>query len=269
MFRSENADQAARGITRRSVLSGAAATGVVLASGGLKANAQQQPKRGGVLRIGMGGGGGANVLDPQFTTGPFPNVKDLMLFSYLFEIERDGRTIPNVVESWSAKEKSTEWVFKLRRNIEFHNGKSLVAADVIYSLNRHRVPGTKSTGATFLRPVTEIRADGTDTVIVKTSEPYPDLPTVLAVTRFAIIPDGFDDWSKPIGSGPYVFKSLQSGVQLIAERNPNYWKAGRGWFDAVELTSINDSTARLNALLTGKIDVMNRVETRAVNCSRA
>jgi peptide/nickel transport system substrate-binding protein len=72
------------------------------------------------------------------------------------------------------------------------------------------------------------------------------------------------DFSKPIGSGAYMFKRFEPGVKTIADRFNNDWNQNRGWFDSVEFYIINDTTARLNALLTKRVDAINRVDRRTV-----
>jgi peptide/nickel transport system substrate-binding protein len=85
---------------------------------------------------------------------------------------------------------------------------------------------------------------------------------VLSDFHFLIVPAGFTDFAKPVGTGPYRMTEYQPGVRSMAERAPNYWKDGRAHVDAVELTVINDATARLNALVSGRIHVMNRVDRK-------
>ena len=78
----------------------------------------------------------------------------------------------------------------------------------------------------------------------------------------ASVPDGFEDWNNAIGTGPFMLKSSEPGVRVTFERNPHYFREGRPYLDAVEILAVNDGTARLSALQSGSVDVVNRVETR-------
>jgi peptide/nickel transport system substrate-binding protein len=80
-----------------------------------------------------------------------------------------------------------------------------------------------------------------------------------------VVPNGFADWSNPVGTGPFAFGSFTPGVSARVTRNPNYWAADRAFVDAVELTVINDTPARTNALIAGQVDIINRADKRTVD----
>jgi len=78
-------------------------------------------------------------------------------------------------------------------------------------------------------------------------------------------PDGTMDWQSGIGTGGYVIDSFQPGVRMALKRRDDYWKEGRAWFDEVELFTINDPTARQNALMSGRVDVINSVDLKTLS----
>ena len=80
-----------------------------------------------------------------------------------------------------------------------------------------------------------------------------------------MVPDGTLDFSDGIGTGGYMLERFEPGVNSRVKRNPNYWKAGRAHFDAVEMIAIKDTTARTNALISGQIDAFNFVELKTVH----
>ena len=96
-----------------------------------------------------------------------------------------------------------------------------------------------------------IEAVGSDQVRITLAEPNADLPYLLSDFHLLIMPAGFDDWSRPVGTGAFEITSFDPGVRVTAERNPNYWKTGRGLLDSYEMIVINDITARINALVSG------------------
>ena len=79
-----------------------------------------------------------------------------------------------------------------------------------------------------------------------------------------MVPDGFKDWAKPVGTGAFSLDKFDPGVRISLKKTRDYWKEGRGWLDGVEVTVINDGSARLNALISGQIDAINRVDHKAV-----
>ena len=103
-------------------------------------------------------------------------------------------------------------------------------------------------GASYVASVTDVKADGKDTVLVSLANGNADLPYVLGSYFFAIFPKDFQDWAHPISSGPYTIKSWEPGVRAAGTRFPNYWRSDRAWFDGFELTLINNSTARLECV---------------------
>ena len=68
-----------------------------------------------------------------------------------------------------------------------------------------------------------------------------------------------------VGTGGYVLENFDPGVRTSLKRNPNYWKEGRAHFDSAEVLAIIDIAARTNALTTGEIDVMDRVEAKTAH----
>nr|NIS39827.1 peptide ABC transporter substrate-binding protein [Desulfuromonadales bacterium] len=66
------------------------------------------------------------------------------LHNYLTEIDAQGNLVSELAESWEGSDDAKTWVFKLRKDVAFHNGKTLDAADVIASLNHHRGEDSKS-----------------------------------------------------------------------------------------------------------------------------
>ena len=79
-----------------------------------------------------------------------------------------------------------------------------------------------------------------------------------------MVPEGFKDWAKPVGTGAFTLEKFDPGVRIVLKKRPDYWKEGRGWLDGADVTVINDSSARLNALISGQVDAINRVDHKAV-----
>ena len=256
-------------ISRREFIRRAGALGLAAAipTSLLTAEAQAAaPKRGGRLRQGIRGG---NTSDNLFGGGggDTHNVNtSWQVMNNLTEVTADGEIAGELAQSWEASADAAQWVFKLRKGVEFHNGKSLEAEDVIHSINVHRGEDSKSTGKGLVTAIQDIKADGKDTVIFTLNSGNADFPFVLSAYHFPIGPAGTTgaDWDKGIGTGPYILTDWQPGVRSASKRNPNYFKEGRPYFDEVETLHIADVAARVNALVSGEVDVIDEPDLKTL-----
>jgi len=253
-------------ITRRQFVLSALAAGIVLptALGVAERAHAQTPVKGGALRIGLGSGSTTDSLDPATYEGTVNTVLAYTYANNLVEVDHSGALVPELAESFESADAIT-WVFKLRQGVEFHDGKSLVPEDVIASINHHRGEGSKSAVGGIVKQIADIRADG-DSVVFELDAPNADFPYVLSDYHLLILPskDGAIDPTAGIGTGGYVIDVFEPGVRVKATRHANYFKGDRAHFDEVELVSIIDATARQNAVMSGDVDAIDRVDPKIV-----
>jgi len=247
---------------RRDVLQYGGAAAIALSAGGALA----APRKGGTLRMGKAHGGTTDSYDPGTHENGFMLDFTHTMNNYLTEVNADGSVSGELAESWEASDDAATWTFKLR-DAEFHNGDKVKAADVVASINHHRGEDTKSAAKPILEDISEIMAKGDDVVVVELSSGNADFPFILSDYHLPIGPskDGKVDWDAGIGAGPYMLETFEPGVRAKFKRFDAYWKKDRAHFDAVEMLSIVDPTARTNALVTGEVDVIDRVELKTVN----
>lgn len=249
-------------LDRRSLLTGAAALGLSSTLGSLPAMAQGAPKKGGTLRLGMEGGSPSDSLDPLTYADSIPIAMSLMLYNNLVEVADNGDATGELFEKWDVKPGATDWTFHVRKGITFSNGKTLDADDVIYSINLHRGE-TKSPAKSLLADITDVKKVDANTVQILLKSGNLDLPYNLSDYHIIVAPNGFKDWSKPVGTGAFTLEEFQPGVRATFKRKPgNYWKPNRGHFDRVELRYIPDAAARTQALMTGQVDAINRASPK-------
>jgi peptide/nickel transport system substrate-binding protein len=128
-------------LSRRDFFASATALGLAAAATniiGLSPAQADTPKRGGNLRIGIGGASTSDSFDPR-TYGDIGVITlGALVFSSLVEFDENHNLIPGVIESWEVKPGAKEWVLTLRKGVTFHNGKALDIDDIIYSINLHR-----------------------------------------------------------------------------------------------------------------------------------
>ena len=255
-------------ITRRQFLSRVSALGLMAAVSPMLLNSPAHaaaPKRGGRLRLGLAGGSTTDSLDPATITDMMLQVVNQgQIRNTLVEIDSDAQPIPELAESWEASADARQWIFKLRQGVEFHNGKTMDADDVIYSINHHRGKDSKSAAKSIVDPIADIKKDDKYTVVFTLKGGNADFPYILSDYHLTISPVD-DNFLSGLGTGGYILKDYEPGVRAFAVHNPNYFKPDRAWFEEVETLGIADVNARTNALKIGQIDVMNRCELKTVN----
>lgn len=247
------------GISRRGLLAGAmgmTAAGLILPRGAWA----QEAKRGGAVKIGHAGGATSDSLDPAtYAAGPVVTAM-LAVCNNLVEIDAKGEAVPELAESFEADAEAKIWTFRLRDGVTFADGRKATARDVIASFNHHRGAETKSGAKGLLEQVVDIRADGDMAVVFELTAGNADFAYLTSDYHFVIMPakeDGTLDWESAQGTGGYVVENFEPGVRITLKRRDDYWKQGRAWFDEVTLLTINDPTARQNALMTGEVDIIN------------
>jgi peptide/nickel transport system substrate-binding protein len=257
----------ARGATRRGMMGWLAASGMGLASAGsvlthaTRALAET-PKRGGKIRVAGYSASTADTLDPAKQSLSTDYVRCSMFYNGLTAL--DATLTPQLELAASIdSDRATVWTIKLRKDVTFHDGKALTSADVVYSLQRHLDPAVASKAKTLAQQMQEIKATAPDEVQVTLSAPNADFPVVLGTFHFLIIKDGTTDFHTAIGTGPYKCKEFTPGVRSIGVRNENYWKPGLPYLDEIEFFGIGDENARVNALLSGDIQLAGGINPRS------
>lgn len=225
------------------------------------------PKTGGRLRQGLSGANTSDTLFGVLGNGDSHQVNvQWQLLNNLTEVNADGDIIGELAESWEASPDAATWTFELRKGVEFHNGKTFEAEDVIHSINVHRGEDSPSIGKGLVSDIEDIQADGKNTVVFKLAAGNADFPFTLSAYHFPIAPAGSmdADWEKGIGTGPFTLVDWEPGVRALTKRNPNYFKDGP-YFDEVESLAILDVGARMNALRTGEVDVIDKPDLKTLD----
>jgi len=254
-------------ISRRQFIMSALAAGIVLPAAMTMADKAMAatPKQGGKLRIGMGHGSTTDTLDPATYENSMATHIGFSFGNCLTEVGPDGKLRPELAESYESTDGKT-WVFNLRKDVTFHNGKTMVAEDVIASIQHHMGDDSKSAAKGLTKPIVSIKADGPNKVIIELDGPNAGFPFIASDYHLLIMPskDGKVDAQAGIGTGGYIIEKYEPGVRTTFKRNPNYWKADSAYFDALELLSLTDTTTRQNAIMNGDVDVIDRVDPKTV-----
>ena len=258
-----------RGASRRDVLRALAAGGLMsmtgaglLAASGAAIAQQAKPKQGGKIRVATQSASAADTLDPAKGALGTDYVRANMFYNGLTELDSHLGAQMALAESLETKD-ATVWVVKLRSGVQFHDGKSLAPADVVYSIMRHKDPATASKAKTLADQIKEVKATGPNEVTITLEGANADLPVILATSHFLIIKDGTKDFKTAVGTGPFKVKEFSPGVRTVGVKNEKYWKPGMPHLDEIELIGIGDESARVNALLSGDVQLINAVSPRS------
>lgn len=184
----------------------------------------------------------------------------------LVEVDQERKQyVPKLAESWEFK--GNEWVFKLRRDIKFHDGTPFTAQDVVYSFNRIKTD-KNSLQKGQLREVVEVTAPDDHTVVLKTDKPsivlLDSLQSRFIMSKAAADKYGDDVDKHPIGTGPYKFVSFRRDGDLVLERNDEYWGPKKPQVKTLIWRKVTEEAARVAALEAGQADVINAVPAHDV-----
>ncbi|MGX5851545.1 ABC transporter substrate-binding protein [Mesorhizobium sp. PL10] len=255
------------GASRRSFLVGSAATvaGITLMPRARAWGQAESPRKGGTALIAFQSASPAETLDPVRASSDIDANRSTQIYGTLVQLDLNRRPRPHLVESFEpGRPDATEWVFRLRKGLTFHNGKTITAQDVAYSFQRHVGGNSISAIKSLMAQIQEIKAESDLVIRLKLSGPNAEFPALLTDPRAAIVPADQTDFSSPIGSGPFKVEAFHPGERAHFVRYPDYWDADRIYLDGIETFSIPDPVSRLNALLAGEIHFAIGVDVNAM-----
>ena len=221
------------------------------------APAAGQPKRGGILKVGLQAD--PTSLDPQKTslTALFHVTEHI--YSLLVRLKPDLTPEPDLAEKWDISPDGKTYTFTLRKGVKFHSGRPLVAGDVKYTFDRLVDPATASPNVALLSSVDSVAAPDDSTVVITLKQADASFltnltnPAMVIINRDAVQQNG--DLTKTAdGTGPFKFKEYVPNTRVVLERNPDYWEQGKPYLDGIEMTIASDDTARTAAVRTGTVD---------------
>ena len=214
-------------------------------------------------------------IDPHFSlTNPSVGAAR-HVFDTLAHPDERQRMRPALALTWQAVT-PTEWEYRLRPNVRFHDGAPFTAEDVAFSLARApNVPGVVGGFGVMPRQITGIRVVDPLTIRLTTATPFPlmteHLSAVPIVSR--AVGEGaqtadYNSGKSAIGTGPFRFVSWTRGDRLRLTRNDGYWAPVAPWSD-VTIRPITDDGARVAALLSGAVDAIDMLPSAIIATIRA
>ncbi len=255
-------------IGRREFMGRAAAAGVLLTAGTMIGSSPAKaatPKKGGHMKLAMGHGSTTDTIDPAIIENGFQWTMMYAIANPLTEIAADGSLQPALAESWDVSDDATTWSFKLRKGVEFQDGKPFTSADVLANLRYHTKETSKSVAKPIMDQIAEMKADGDHEVSIKLHSGNADFAFSLSSGNLAMFPAAGEadiDWKGANGTGGYKLDTFEPGVSATFSRMPNYWKDGAAHADTIQLLAILDAAARTNALITGEVHAIDQVDLK-------
>ena len=212
-----------------------------------------EPVKGGEITIGIAQDLD-DSLDPHQTVAAGTREVLFNIFEGLVKPNSNGEMIPAVAEKYTLSEDGTTYTFTLREGVKVHNGQTVTAEDVVYSINRcAAVPeGQEKPLVAAFSAVKSVEALDEKTVAVTIAQ--RDLEFISYMTA-AIIPADYENQdTAPVGTGPFRFVSRTPQQDFVMERFEDYWGAP-AWLDKVTYKICENADALVMNLNGGSIDL--------------
>ncbi|RHW34776.1 ABC transporter substrate-binding protein [Lysinibacillus yapensis] len=221
----------------------------------------------------FGRGGDSVSLDPAIVTdGESFKVTENIYETLLNFGEQDTTINPGLAKEWEVSEDGLTYTFHLQEGVKFHDGTDFNAEAVVKNIERWK--GGAEEQYYYFHSM--FKAEGEDviasveaadeyTVVFTLSRPQAPFLKNIAMSPFAIASptafeaagDKFGD--NPVGTGPFRFVEWKRNDSITVEKNEEYWQEGLPKLDTIIFRAIPDNSARLNALVTGEIDLADGI----------
>lgn len=195
-------------------------------------------------------------LDP---TGGAAQAIDTVVYQNVFEgltkFEADGAVVPSLAQSWDISEDGLEYTFNLVPGVTFHDGTTMDADDVVFSLNRARADDSTNAQKALFADIASVEALAPTTVKVTLSQPNGSFLFNMAWGDAVIVAEESiaDIATNPIGTGAYTFSDWVQGDRIELLRNDEYWGIAPAITNAT-FRFISDPTAAFAAVMAEDVD---------------
>ncbi|CAM3273780.1 glutathione ABC transporter substrate-binding protein [Filibacter tadaridae] len=209
-------------------------------------------------------------LDPHDTNDTLSNSAEKTMMEGLLGFDKDMKIIPLLAKEYSANDEATEFTFKLRENIKFHDGTPFNAEAVKVNFDRLADPnsGLKRHSLFAIIEKTEVVNDYE--VKFTLSEPFGAMintfahPAALIISPKALEEHGKEIARNPVGTGPFKFVEWKPGEGLEIVKNEEYWQEGFPKVDSITFKPVTENGSRIAMLQTGEADFIYPVPTEQV-----
>jgi len=251
---------------KRTVFATAVLAAPVLALGVAGAGPVAAQKSGGTLVVQHWDSPASMSIHEEATYSVVVPIMGVMNNLVLFRQDQEQNSLDNIVpdlaESWSWSEDGKELTFKLRQGVKWHDGKPFTAADVKCTMDllqnkaKDRLRGNPR--KEWYNNVQEVATNGDYEAVFKLERPQPALLTLLASGYSPIYPCHVTPQQMrlhPIGTGPFKFVEYKPNEHIKVVRNPDYWKKGRPYLDAIEYKIVPNRSTAILGFVAGQYDL--------------
>lgn len=217
----------------------------------------------------FGRGGDSTSLDPAITTeGEAFKVTDNLFETLINFGEQDTEIEPGLATEWDTSEDGLKHTLKLREGVKFHDGTDFNAEAVVFNFERWKAGNAEQFyyyNSQFGDKIDSVKAVDAYTVEFTLNKPIAPFFKNLAMSPFgiaspaAIEKHGEKFMENPVGTGPFVFKEWKRNDRITIEKYADYWQEGLPKLDQVIFRAIPENSARLNALASGEVDLIDGV----------
>ena len=211
--------------------------------------------------------GDPQTMDPHSQNEQLTNSMNGQVYEFLVGRDRQLNLVPQLAIEWK-QTSPLQWTMKLRPNVKFHDGTPFTADDVVYSINRAKLPTSQL--ATYANAVGEVKKIDDLTVEFNLSQVNPIF--LQHINTLNIMSKSWSEKhnvTKPLdfknkeesfaaynanGTGPYMLVKREPDVKTTYKRNPNWWGKFDGNVQEVVYTPIKQDATRVAALLSGEVD---------------
>ncbi len=207
----------------------------------------------------------AKTLDPQFVNDLPSAVAAMQIHETLVARDENMNLVPGLATEWSVSSDGKTWTFKLRKGVKFHDGTDFNADAVKYTLDRMLDKATASPRRSVVSMITGVKVVDASTVQITTDQPFGPFLAQLSTYNVAMMSPtaakaaGVKGYGqKPVGTGPFKFKSWTPGEKLVLERNDSYWGT-KPTIKELTFKVVPEDATRVMLLKTGDAQVVGGV----------
>jgi glutathione transport system substrate-binding protein len=210
------------------------------------------------------------TMDPHDTNDTLSYSVQKTMLQGLVGFDKEMKVIPVLAENYSVNDNATEFTFKLRKGIKFHDGTPFNAEAVKANLDRLTDPNSTLIRSSLFKVVKETIVIDEYTVKVILSEPFGAMintfahPAAMMISPQALKQYGDEVSKHPVGTGPYMFEEWQPGDHLTVKKNPDYWNATGNEVDSIIFKPTPENGTRIAMLQAGDADIIYPVPTESV-----
>lgn len=201
-----------------------------------------------------------------------PDAQPIFKMVYDQPLDQDSRLnlVPSLIKAWKLAPDALSLDVELRNDVTFHDGSKMTSADFRWTFFERIKAGHKVDIAQSWRKVTDIETPSPTRAIMRFDSPAPTAPAWLAFLGSYIVPKAYMERvgleafnAKPIGTGPFKLVEYQLNARIVLERNDQYW-GPKPALKRVTIEIIKDTSARVAAVQSGKVDLTISVPVREV-----